>query len=130
MLFFTQMPTVVAPKHDNRVVFVGAFFKRIQNATDHVVGKRDRSEIPLNRGLPLVVFLNVCKVSVGTSFFARLRQVFQIIFFVTGRKLYFFKRKLIEVLLRNKPRFVRPIDSTRQKERLVVFFRKLLTHPL
>ena len=119
MLLLAQMPAVIAPQHDDRVVTIRSVFERIEYATYHCIGESDRRQIALNSLLPLVVFSDVRKVAIGTAFFSSRRQVVQIVLFVSRRQLNVLDGERIEVLFRYKPRLMRSIDSASQKEWLI-----------
>jgi hypothetical protein len=130
MLLLAEMPAVIAPEHDDRVVALRALFERIEHATEHRIGEVNRREIGLDALLPLLVLLNVRKVAIPRESLACGRQIIDIIRFVTGRKLDAFERKRLEILLRHKPRLMRPVDATGEEERLVLRTLELLANPL
>ena len=55
VLFFTEVPTMVAPQHDERVVGMFTLLQRVENTTDLSVDKTDGGEAGLNRFSPLLV---------------------------------------------------------------------------
>ena len=55
MFFLAEMPTVISPQHDERVVGVFAFFQSVQYSPDLRVRKADRRQVTLNGTVPLIV---------------------------------------------------------------------------
>ena len=56
---------MIGPKNHDRVLRIGAFFKRIQNPAQHGIGKMNRGQIALDSGLPLLMRLNVLKIAIA-----------------------------------------------------------------
>jgi hypothetical protein len=80
MLFFAQVPAVVAPQHDNRVVAILALAERVDKAADHGVGIRDCRQVPLHGFLPAARFDHRAMIAVGLGHLdARRRNVGQVI---------------------------------------------------
>ena len=121
MLFLTQMPTVIRPQHHDGILGIRPFIECIQNMTKHGVGKINRGQVPLYRIPPLLVGTDMGKVTVWPQPFAFSGKIFQIILTVSGRQLDFINWERIKIFLRDKPRLVRPVNSTGEKERFVMF---------
>ena len=79
MLFLAEMPAVVGPEHDDRVLGVRPLLERIEHKAEHRIGKVDRREIALDRCLPLLVFADMVEVAVGATPLSFRRQVIEVI---------------------------------------------------
>ena len=55
MFLFTQMPTVISPQDDNRIVGMPTAIQGIKHPAYLGIGKADGGEIGLNRFAPLLV---------------------------------------------------------------------------
>ncbi len=77
MALFTQLPTVIRPKDDDRVVGIGACLERVEEPPHKRVGKRDGREVALDRAFPLTGFDDVVVVIAAPSddFFCAFPQI-------------------------------------------------------
>ena len=121
-MLFAKVPTVVGPHHDDGVVCLAAFFEGVEHSAEHVVGEVGGCKICLDGLLPLAVLDYARVVFCGISHFdAGGWNVFQVVIEYRGN-LDRIQRKAVEIALRYVPREVRPINTEREKERLVVLF--------
>ena len=121
VLFFAEMPTMVAPQHDNGVVIVWPIFEGIENPAQHGVGKMDRGKVALDSLLPLILFADMSEVSIWSSSLSGRWEIVKVVFFVAGRKLDVLQRKRLIIFGGNEPRFMRAVDTAGEKEGLFVF---------
>ena len=76
-------PTMIAPKHHDRVAAVGPAFECVENTPDHRIGEVDRRQVALDPVLPLLVVPNVREVAVGAPALTRRWKILQIILLVS-----------------------------------------------
>ncbi len=82
VLLLAQMPTVIAPQHDDRVVAIRTVFERVDDATDHSIGKCDRRQVALNSLLPLLVGSDMSEIAIGAATLAGGRKIVEVVLLV------------------------------------------------
>ena len=125
MLFLSQMPAMVPPKTDDRIVPMFRVLQSLQNSTNLTIEVADGRKIRLNRFLPAsglhdirMIPLRLCHAQ------SRRRDVSQIVF-LQRRQLNLLQWELIKILLRYIPGHMRLVKAQRQKERCPVMFLQL-----
>ena len=121
---------MIRPEHDDRLVAVWACLQSVQYSSQHRIGVMNRGEISLNRTFPLPLFLNVLEITIRSTTFSLGRQIFQVVDAVARWNLNFVEGKGFKVFCGDKPRFVRSVNTTCQKEGPIMLLLKLLGHPL
>ena len=124
MFLFTQVPPVIAPQHNDGVVAIGSVVECIKYLSDHRISKGYRSQVSLNALFPLIVFLDVFKVSISSAALCFGSQIVEIAFPVSWRKLNFLNWKQVKIFLGYKPRLMRTINPASQKKWFVVLLAK------
>ena len=116
---------MIAPEHDNRVVFHRRSVECIKQATKLVIHVTDAREVALHEFLPLLVVGHPLVPALSTMTV----RVLEIIGPMLGQ-FHFIKRIQIEPSLRHFPRDVRPEQTNREKERLAAGLLHLLDRPV
>ena len=129
-MLLAEMPAVVGPHDDDRIVCEAAFIERVQHAAQHVVGEIYRSQVGLHGAFPLPVLDNGGVVSVRIGHFYAGRRDIPEVGVEDRRNLNRLQRKAVEVALRNVPGKMRPEQSECQEERLLVLFPQLGRNPV
>ena len=129
MFFFTKLPTVIGPKHYNRIIGIGASLQCVKHSPKHRIRKMNRGQIALYPFLPFSFLLNMSKVAIARNRSASFGNIVEVILFISGWKLNRFERKGFKVFFGHKPWFVWSIESASQKEWLRVFLMELFTDP-
>ena len=119
------MKSVIAPEHDNRVVFHRRSVECIKQATKLVIHVTDAREVALHEFLPLLVVGHPLVPALSTMTV----RVLEIIGPTLGQ-FHFIKRIQIEPSLRHFPRDVWPEQTNREKERLAAGLLHLLDRPV
>src|SRR6056297_2414819 len=88
------------------------------------------SQIALDALFPLVLFEDVLEVAIPGRLLARFGNVIQVVFQITWGQLNGLQREGLEILLGNKPRFMRPVKTTSKEKWLVVLLAQLFANPL
>ncbi len=120
MLFFTQMPTVVRPQTDDRIILVRTSVQSVDQSTELCVCEVDRCQVGLDRILPSTRFDDLGVVTVWLGHLdASSWDIIKIIcrYF---RQLDRLEWKLVEVLFRNAECHVGFDQPTGDKPRFVV----------
>ncbi len=125
VLLFANVKSVIAPEHDNRVVFHRRSVECIKQATKLVIHVTDAREVALHKFLPLLVVGHPLVPALSTMTV----RVLEIIGPMLGQ-FHFIKRIQIEPSLRHFPRNVWPEQTNREKERLISGFLHLLDRPI
>ncbi len=126
MFLLAQMPAVVAPEADDRVVAVRGFLQRIEHAADLSIEIADRGEVALDRFLPAAGFEDARMVAKGVGHLeADGREIVDVVGPVWW-KLDRFQRMHSVILLRDVPGHVGLVESHGEEERSPVFQAELL----
>ena len=125
VLLFANVKSVIAPEHDNRVVFHRRSVECIEQAAKLMIHVADAGKVASHefRPLPVVGHPLVPALSAMTV------RVLEIIGSMLGQ-FHFSKRIKVEPSLRDFPRDVWPEQTNREKERLVAGLLHLLDRPV
>ena len=121
-VFVADVVTVIAPEHDDCVVTMWTLFQGLQNISYTRICKGTGSEISLNSFLPLSMpfddaeFFSGHRPTTG-------RDIVKIVI-EKHRQPHLIERMHVEVLLWCVPLQMRAVNSTGEKERLVVILRQ------
>ncbi len=120
VLLLAEMPAVIAPEADHRVVAMRGLFIRIQHAADLRVEISDRGKVGLHRFLPATRLQHLRVVALWVRHFQTDgRNVIEIALH-RRRELDVGQRMHIKVLLRHVPRHMRLVEADGEEKGLVM----------
>jgi hypothetical protein len=126
MFFFAQVPAVVSPEDDDRVVAMRAVVQGVDQSADHGVGVGDGGQVTLNGVFPAARFENCAVISVGLGHLDAGRGHVGQIVGGKRRKLDLVQRVQVVILAWHVPGHVRLVQSDGQEERPIVRLLELL----